>query len=178
LPTNSSWKGIKDTLLNGWQVTGIWTARSGFPFGVVLGFDRANDASVDDVAQRPDLVTGRTAASAITGDPNHFVDATAFRLQPPGFYGNAGRNILNGPDLKTVDVGLFKNTNITENVRLQFRAEVFNLLNRANFALPDNQTVFSNDDGQGNGVVPGNFGQITRTVTTSRQIQFGLKFQF
>ena len=130
------------------------------------------------MAQRPDVVSGRTAESAITGDPNHYIDPTAFQLQPAGFYGNAGRNILTGPDLKTFDLGLFKNTMIVERVRVQFRAEIFNLFNRANFALPDNQTIFTNVDAQGNGIVPGNFGQITRTNTTSRQIQFGLKFIF
>ena len=178
LPKNSSWKGFKDKLLNGWEVTGIWTARSGFPFTVFLGFDRANDASIDDVAQRPDVVTGRTAASAITGDINHYIDPTAFQLPPAGFYGNLGRNILIGPNLRTFDLGLFKNTMLIEKVRVQFRTEVFNLFNRANFALPDNQTVFSGVDAQGNATVPNNFGAITRTTTTSRQIQFGLKFIF
>jgi len=51
----------------------------------------------EEGAQRPDMVTGRTAESAVTGDPTHYIDSTAFQLQPPGTYGNSGRNILEGP---------------------------------------------------------------------------------
>jgi hypothetical protein len=174
LPRWSSLTGVSDKLVNGWEITGILTTRTGFPFSVFLGFDRANDGSADDVAQRPDLVTGRTADSAVTGDPNRFVDPTAFQVPPEGFYGNAGRNILEGPSLNTFDLGIFKNTSVGENLNVQFRAEFFNLFNHANFALPDNLTVFTS----GQGDVPANFGRINRTVTTSRQIQFGVKLLF
>lgn len=166
--------GARDVVLNGWELTGIMSYHSGFPFNVVLGFDRANDASVDDVAQRPDMVTGRTAGSAVTGDPNHYIDATAFQLQPPGTYGNSGRNILEGPNFITFDMGVYKNTSISETMKLQFRAEFFNLFNRTNFAIPDNLVIFTSEQS----TVPANFGRITRTTSTSRQIQLGLKFIF
>jgi hypothetical protein len=170
-PTNKSYQGFTDKLLNGWQVTGILTARTGFPFNPILGFDRANDASADNVAQRPDIVPGRSYESAITGNIERYVDPTAFQLPPENSYGNSGRNVLEGPGLVTFDLGLFKNTTIGERVRLQFRAEAFNLFNHANFAIPDNFTIFVD----ANSTVPGTFGRITRTTTTSRQIQFGLK---
>jgi hypothetical protein len=173
-PRMSNFTGLTDKLLNGWELTGILTTRTGFPFSVFLGFDRANDASVDDVAQRPDVVTGRTADSAITGDPNRYIDPTAFQLPPAGFYGNSGRNILQGPGLTTFDLGVYKNTMIFERIKFQFRAEIFNLFNHANFALPDNLTIFTSELGD----TPGNFGRITRTTTTSRQIQLGMKFIF
>ena len=70
--------GVTDKLLNGWEFTGLLTTRTGFPFNVVIGFDRARDASPDNIAQRPDIVPGRSYASAITGDPNHYIDPTAF----------------------------------------------------------------------------------------------------
>jgi hypothetical protein len=89
-------------------------------------------------------------------------------------YGNSGRNVLDGPGLATFDLGIFKNTKVGENVTIQFRTEVFNLFNRANFAIPDNLVVFTSE----NKDVSGNFGVITRTTTTSRQMQFGLKFIF
>jgi hypothetical protein len=167
-------KGAADTIVNGWELTGILTHRTGFPFSVFLGFDRANDASIDDVAQRPDIVPGRTAESAITGNPNAYIDPTAFRLPPAGTYGDAGRNILEGPGFTTFDLGVYKNTTLFEKIKFQFRAEFFNLFNHANFAIPDNVVVFTSDQS----TVPGNFGRITRTTSTSRQIQLGMKFIF
>jgi hypothetical protein len=141
---------------------------------VYIGFDRANQGSLQAVSERPDLAQGRSAASAITGDPNHYIDPTAFVLQPVNTLGNAGRDILIGPGFVTFDLGLFKNTHVTERLNIQFRAEIFNLFNRVNLANPSNTTVFSNASGS----VPGNFGQIVSTTTPARQIQFGLKFIF
>ncbi|HSE96780.1 MAG TPA: carboxypeptidase regulatory-like domain-containing protein, partial [Blastocatellia bacterium] len=112
--------------------------------------------------------------SAVTGRVERYVDPTAFQLAPEGSYGNSGRNVLEGPGYVTFDLGLFKNTVISERVRLQFRAEAFNLFNRANFAIPDNLNVFVDE----NETVPGNFARITRTTSTARQLQFGLKLIF
>jgi hypothetical protein len=173
-PRNASLTGVADKLLNGWETTGLLTARSGFPFGLFVGFDRANDASADDVAQRPDVVPGRSYESAVTGRVERYVDPTAFQLAPAGSYGNSGRNVLEGPGFVTFDLGLFKNTQLSEGVRLQFRAEAFNLFNRANFAAPDNLTLFVDEQE----TVPGNFARITRTTSTARQLQFGLKLIF
>lgn len=117
---------------------------------------------------RPNLVLG--VPLVLGGVERHFNPA-AFALQEPGFYGNAGRNILIGPALQTLDISLIKNTRITEDVNLQFRAEAFNVLNRPNFGVPLT-TVF---DGRG---AVGSAGRITDTVTTARQIQFGLKIIF
>src|SRR5205814_10534321 len=85
-----------------------------------------------------------------------------------GFYGNVGRDTLIGPGLATWDFSVLKDTPIRERLNLQFRAEIFNLLNRANFNLP-NAVVFTPS-----GVSP-TAGAITSTSTTSRQVQFGLK---
>ena len=155
-------------------MTGIFNRHSGFPFNLLLGFDRANDASADNVAQRPDVVSGRTYSSAITGNPQHFIDPTTFVLPPEGTYGNSARNGLIGPSFTTFDLGLVKNTMVKERLRIQFRAEAFNLLNHTNFAIPDNLVIFTSPLAD----VPGNFGTITRTASTSRQIQFGLKLLF
>jgi hypothetical protein len=173
-PRNTSLTGVADKLLNGWEMTGLLTARSGFPFGLFIGFDRANDASADDVAQRPDVVPGRSYESAVLGRVERYVDPTAFQLPPEGSYGNSGRNVIEGPGFVTFDLGLFKNTQVSERVRLQFRAEAFNLFNHANFAAPDNLTLFVDEQE----TVPGNFARITRTTSTSRQLQFGFKLIF
>jgi hypothetical protein len=91
--------------------------------------------------------------------------------------GNLGRNSLIGPGLMDLDFAVLKNfpiRQISESARVQFRAEIFNILNRANFAPPiANETVF---DQSGN-VVPG-AGAINETTTSSRQIQFGLKLSW
>jgi hypothetical protein len=106
----------------------------------------------------------------ILGSPNQWFNPAAF-LAPPnasGFYGNLGRDTLQGPGLGTWDFSVLKATTIREGMNLQFRAELFNLLNRANFNTP-NAVVFTPS-----GVSP-TAGLITSTSTTSRQLQFGLK---
>jgi hypothetical protein len=100
-------------------------------------------------------------------DPNAFL-APANTAENGGFYGNVGRDTLIGPGLATWDFSILKDTRIREKLNLQFRAEVFNVLNRANFNLP-NAVVLTPS-----GVSP-TAGQITSTSTTSRQVQFGLK---
>jgi hypothetical protein len=90
--------------------------------------------------------------------------------------GNAGRNILIGPGLSNLDFSLFKNnsvTRISESIKVQFRAELFNILNRPNFAVPNspNNTDIFDSTGSPNGAA----GLLTSTTTTSRQIQFALK---
>ena len=92
-------------------------------------------------------------------------------LRPPpnsGFYGNLGRDNLIGPGLATWDFSAIKDTRIHERLSLQFRGEIFNLLNRANFNTP-NLIVFTPAG------LSGTAGAITSTSTTARQVQFGLK---
>jgi hypothetical protein len=84
--------------------------------------------------------------------------------------GNSGRNTVIGPGLANLDFAIIKNTYVKENFNVQFRAEAFNIANRANFFPPTQTDVFS-----ATGVVLANEGQITKTTTTSRQLQFGLK---
>jgi hypothetical protein len=102
------------------------------------------------------------------GDPSLF---QCFNLR-----GNAGRNILTGPGLSNLDFSVFKNNSvrrISENFRVQFRAELFNILNRPNFAVPNspNNTDIFDSTGAPTGVA----GLLNSTTTTSRQIQFALK---
>ena len=159
-------------LFGGWELNSIITARSGTPFNPIISFNRSNDGNTDAV-ERPSWASGATAKSAVTGRPEQYFNPAAFVLAPAGQFGNVGRNVLIGPGLFTVDLSMLKSNKLGERVTMQLRAEAFNLFNRANFALPDNVTVFT----QG-GVVPPNVGLITRTSTTSRQLQFGLKLIF
>lgn len=181
LPFGKEWNGAAGVFGKGWSVGGILNLRSGFPFHVNFGqgFDWVRNGIDNTRSQRPNVAPGRDYSSAITGDPNRYVDPTAFQAQPRGFYGNVGRNVLIGPDLKVFDLTLIKKTPITERVNLEFRTEVFNLFNHTNFAGPEpnNRAIFV-PDANGNPIVPTSFGQLTRTSTSSRQIQFGVKLVF
>jgi hypothetical protein len=93
--------------------------------------------------------------------------------------GNAGRNILIGPGITSLDFSVFKNNRIkriSENFNVQFRAEIFNIVNHPNFApptVPDNSDIFLSD-----GTLSGSAGLLTRTTIPERQIQFAIKFIF
>jgi hypothetical protein len=172
-------------LLNGWQISSIGTFRSGSPvtlfvqnnvsrsrwqpsIGPGLGFDR------------PSMAPGYTHQTAVVGDPNRWFDPRAFVLPEPGTLGNLGRGALIGPNLRTVDFALSKNTRVPwlgEQGNLQFRAEGFNVLNRPNFALnPPALQVFSGTAGN----TPNSSFGIVRppTITSARQIQLGLRLSF
>jgi hypothetical protein len=118
-----------------------------------LGFG-AND--------RPNLVgdpnlSGRT--------PEQWFNTSAFVFPPPGSFGNAGRNILDGPGFQNVNVSLLKNTALSERLNLQFRAEAFNLFNHPNLNLPDNFLGSPS------------FGRIS-SARDPRHLQFGVKLLF
>ncbi|MEZ5351404.1 MAG: carboxypeptidase regulatory-like domain-containing protein [Bryobacteraceae bacterium] len=156
----------------GWQWNAITTVSSGNPFSVVVGFDRARARfQAGTSPQRPDLVAGRST-NPVLGGPDRYFDPSAFALPEPGFYGNLGRNTLIGPGLAMVDLSVNKKFPVTERVAIQFRAELFNAMNRSNFAIPSSRTVFSTA-----GPV-GSAGRITSTLTAARQLQLGLKLIF
>jgi hypothetical protein len=142
---------------------------SGFPFTPQSGSNRSGDGDTRN-PDRPSLNPNFTGP-VILGKQSQWFNPDAFLLPTPGTWGNLGRGTYRGPGLATVDLSLFKDTAISERATLQFRAESFNLQNRANFASP-NAIVFS-----GSSISP-SAGLITRTVTTSRQLQFGLKLIF
>ena len=156
----------------GWQLNAITSLASGNPFSVVVGFDRANARfQAGTSPQRPDLVPG-ASSNPILGGPDRYFDPAAFALPAAGFYGNLERNTLIGPGLATTDVSLNKRFDVGGDAKLQFRVEVFNLFNRANFAIPSSRTVFTST-----GPV-GSAGRITSTTTSARQVQLGLKVTF
>jgi hypothetical protein len=160
---------LTESLIGGWQLNAIVTLLSGFPITPQVGSNRSGDGDT----RNPDRPSWN---SAFTGPlmqrtPSQWFNPNAFILPTPGTWGNVGRGILIGPGLAEVDISLFKRIAISERVNLQFRAECFNVQNRANFGTP-NAIIFAN------GVISPSAGLITNTVTSSRQIQFGLKFLF
>jgi len=157
--------------VSGWQLNTIVNLQSGFPFTPLLGFNQSRDGDTG-MPDRPNRAPGRTLKDIYLRTPEHWVDATAFALPLAGTYGNVGRNVLTGPSLKTVDLSIFKTTRVTEQATLQFRAEAFNVLNRANFGIPGLVMLTPT------GTPASSAGAITTTATTSRQIQMGLKLSW
>ena len=173
LPVGRDLTGAAGTILGGWQVNGIVNVTSGPPFEISNNsfLDRDRDRAGGSNS-RPNLVPGRSN-NPVTGNPDQYFDPAAFELQEAGLYGDVGRNTAIGPGLATVDFGVTKDFLIDEQRSVQFRAEFFNIFNRANFALP-NRTVFRNSSG----VPSGTAGRITSTATKNRELQFGLKLIF
>jgi len=163
--------GIVNGLIGGWTVNSVVTLQGGFPFSPQLSYNPSNNGDTRNPV-RPFANPG-FAGPLVLGKPGRWFDPNAF-LAPAntpangGFYGNVGRDTIIGPGLATWDFSALKDTRISERLNLQFRAEIFNLLNRANFNLP-NAVVFTPS-----GVSP-TAGAITSTSTTARQVQFGLK---
>lgn len=193
LPTPGNWGAVASHLLGGWELAGIITAETGVPFTPLIGGDPLGENSTDPFAY-PSRVAGPGCSSAVNpGNTNNYVKLSCFSVPMatptiaalctpfsavPGscanLFGNAGRNSVVGPGLATWDFSLVKNTNINERLKLQFRAELFNILNKPNFGTPvDNSTFF---DSGGNPV--GGAGLLDTTSTTSRQVQLGLKLVF
>ena len=110
--------------------------QSGFPFTAQLSYNPSNNGDTRNPV-RP-FINPNFTGNPILGTPAQWFNPNVF-LQPPansGFFGNATRDNLVGPGLATWDFSTIKNTKLRESLSLQFRAEIFNLLNRANFNTP------------------------------------------
>jgi hypothetical protein len=167
-------EGWSNNLVAGWSVSSIITAQSGFPFTPQLSYNPSNNLDTRNPV-RP-FVNPNFTGPVILGKPSQWFNPAAF-IAPPsagGFYGNLGRDTFIGPGLATWDFSVLKDTRIRERMNLQFRAEIFNLLNRANFNTP-NLIVFTPPTAANPTGLSGTAGAITSTSTSSRQVQFALK---
>jgi len=144
--------GLKGRFLGGWQVNGFFTFQSGAPFTVLNGSDPAGALSginslVGD-AIRPNLNTSLQLGSMTLPEVLAAGGASLFqRITAQQRVGNAGRNILRADGINNVDLGIFKNTRIGENQRLQLRAEFNNATNTRDFGIPEgrvNSSAFLN----------------------------------
>src|SRR5487761_421548 len=199
VPTPESWKGFRQLALGGWQVGGIFTASDGVPFTATFGSDGDPlGLNSTDPKTVPNRLVGSGCSTLVNpGNPNNYIKTQCFAVPTApsaAFYaancdptlgsfpqcfnlrGNAGRNILTSPGLADFDFSLFKNIpvrRVSENFNIQFRAEFFDILNRANFAPPvnpDNTDIFDST-----GAPTGVAGLLTSTTTSPREIQFALK---
>ena len=158
----------QNRLVDGWQVSTIATLHSGVPVNLLSGYNEFDEVyPLSD--EHPNSVPG---CNVHVGKVNEWFNPNCFSLPAVGYLGNVGRDTVIGPGVLEFDSGLTKNTRISEGWSAQFRAEAFNISNRANFALPSS-SLFNSV-----GVLVGGAGQITSTSTTSRQIQFSLKILF
>lgn len=163
----SRFEKLVDELLGGWQTFGILTLQTGRPFTVALLPEVDNSNTGRSILgfganDRPNLAGNPSVSNP---GPDQWFNTAAFAMPPFGNFGNAGRNILEGPGLAVFNVSLVKNVTPREGLNIQFRTEAFNLFNRTNFDLPD---IF---------VGSPTFGRIL-SAQSPRHIQFGLKFLF
>ena len=172
-------------LLNGWQASGIWTMRSGQPLTVFVQGNRSRSLWNPSIGpglgfDRPSYAPGYGPDNAVLGNVDQWFDPNAFVLQPAGTFGNSGRGDFTGPDLRTLDLALTKRAawaRLGGNGLVEIRLEIFNVLNRANFGPPA-LIAFAGAPATVTEPVLSTFGRITTTVTSSRQMQLGVKLHF
>lgn len=166
LPVGSNqpfWSGAHafvGSLVSGWAVSGITTLQSGLPFTVVLSSNVSNTGNTGN--DRPNLIADPNLPRS-ERSVNRWFNTAAFQMPAAGTFGNAGRDIVTAPGVNNWDFSVMKNTTLSEGVRLQLRAEIFNLPNHPQFAIPNRDASSPQ------------FGRIFATASPSRQIQLGLK---
>ena len=201
----SSHSGFVGGLMNGWWLSSIISAQTGYPFSPLLNSNRSRSGALGGGGgiDRPDVVSGSSMSSithgtsAGCGNPAlntptqvaippgtpvgtaaRWYDPCAFAIPAIGFLGNSGRDSIRGPGLANVDFSVVKDTGLHwlgEAGKLELRAELFNIFNHANFAVP-NATVYAAAKTGENPLATA--GQIVSTVTPSRQVQLALKILF
>lgn len=162
LPFFAKATGFEEAALAGWRVNSIFSAQSGAPFTVNLAVDRAKIGS--GPAQRPDQLNSPNLPGG-QRTPDRWFEAAAFSLPAPFTLGNAPRNSVLGPGFASLDLAVSKLWELGEPVRVEFRREVFNVLNRTNFELPNR--IFGS----------ANFGRIF-SARSPREMQFGLPLSY
>jgi hypothetical protein len=179
--------GFWAAMLGGWRLGGIVSYRTGVPTTIEAN---VRTPGYLFAAERPNLIAGRSnnptkgvsegcsgvAAGRELGTPDLYYDPCAFSLPDPGTLGNLGRNTVIAPSVFNADVSLQKEFSIDSQKRLQFRAELFNLLNHPNFGKNQGNTavVFSGSSGRRSSSA----GRLSQSATTARQLQFALRFSF
>ncbi|TAM84636.1 MAG: carboxypeptidase regulatory-like domain-containing protein [Acidobacteria bacterium] len=165
LVAETGWRG---NLASGWMLDAVVTARSGFPFTPQLSFNPSNNGDTRN-SVRPSFNPAFTGP-VVLGGPGRYFDPNAFIVPPNGTYGNVGRDTFPGPGMESFDTSVTKDMAVTEGLKIELRAEFFNVINRPNFSTP-NLIVFTLPTG----APATTAGIITGTSTSARQIQFGLK---
>jgi hypothetical protein len=154
--------GALNQLVGGWQIGSIYSLQTGVPGYPTAGGDQSNTGIGNS---RDRLNATGLSQSLDNPGPNMWFNTAAFSLEPVGTFGNAGRNSIRQPGRNNMDFTMMKNFRIREGHSLQFRYEVFNFLNHPNW-------------GNATTAWGANFGKISGTAVSMRQMQFGLKYSF
>jgi hypothetical protein len=152
-------RGLRRALTKEWQISTIVAARSGSHFNALTGVDNALSGQAN---QRPD----RVSDDVYLKNGYQWLNPAAFKAPAPGTYGNLEANSLVAPNWFNVDLGVVRSFSSARRGQLQFRAEVFNLLNRVQLAVP---VATLNSP---------NFGVITSTAGDARIVQLALRYGF
>ena len=150
--------GVLNRFVSGWSVNGIYTYQTGLPLTVKFNgdvFSSGTDNARPDLVCNPNLSSGQRTV-------DRFFATNCFQIQNPLRFGTAGRSTVTGPVIHNLDIGLLKNTNITERVHTQFRAEFFNFPNHPQWNPPNRF------------IDQASFGVVS-SARDPRIIQFGLK---
>jgi hypothetical protein len=165
--------GLISRLVGGWQLNGILTLQTGIPFTVTApneSYAGPNHGSYATCISDPYIgATTNPALLAGNGAPGFFLNPAAFAIPAIGTFGDCAPRAFHGPGLENLDASLFKIFELTERYRLEFRSELFNTLNHANFTNPSSSFTASS---------LGSFGRVFNTTTDPREIQFALKLYF
>ena len=183
LPFARQATGAVGAILGGWRLSGIMNMRSGNPLTVFVQNNRSRSLWQPSLGpgigrDRPSYAAGFGPENAVTGDPNAWFNPAAFVLQPAGSFGDTGRGDFIGPNLRTVDLSLVKDTAwpaLGSGGRLELRLEAFNVFNRANFGPP---ALIAFAGAADNEAPLASLGRVRNTVTSARQIQLGVRVRF
>ncbi len=161
--------GLLNRIVGGWDIAGLGQFRSGIAGTVYIPISQTGN--FNSTNQRPNVIPF-TNVYPVNQNINNWLNPAAFAVPATGTFGNASRGTFYGPGLNNIDLSAIKNTNITESMKLQLRAEIFNVLNHPNFGQPGSTLGTS-----GFGVV---FNTLGRTIGfgTSRQIQLSARINF
>jgi hypothetical protein len=177
LPFGKSLHGIRAAVLKGWaaNLAGVW--ETGTPFTVTNGGrSRTGVTNAPGNTDRPNQISSFSRSNPSV---SQWFNASAFKEQTVDTFGNERRNQLFGPHQRHADLSLSKDFPLYESMKLQFRAEAFNLTNTANFNQPISSITAYNSDGSPS-TTSGSFGAVTSTSAGSspRQVQFALKLTY
>ena len=162
LPWGKNLTGPSRFLLGGWQTNGSFFAQSGYPFSITSSVRNCGCGAI----VRPDPISSVAPIIENRVIKEIYLASGAFQAPAAGTFGTIGQSYLHGPGWIQTDLSIFKNFDITENHRLQFRSEFFNLTNTPAFQNPN--TAWGT----------ANFGRISDTRNSGRQIQFALRYMF
>ena len=167
--------GVGAAIAGGWQMNGVFSAMSGIPFTVTSSGTSVN---APGNTQTADQVTSEVRILGGVGRGNSYFDPNAFAPVTAVRFGNSGRNTLRGPGLVNLDASLFRDFQLRDGLKMQFRAEVFNVTNTPAFNNPGANASAPTRNADGTIINLNGYTEITSAQATERQIRFALRMVF